>query len=279
MDREIEKQIMNQITGTKLVRIYRESAIREKADSPTIAMLDLWHSLCQEKLGTTIEVMASNRKERQQFRSFRGEFNAAYPQIVDGKVVLVLLLDSPKNVQTIIITHEIGHWVLKLQGIYGYQYKPRPHGNIEILLNSFAHHPYLFALQRSIGHEPQNEIDSRAEHDVHLFSNEREPRGRDVWIQNALLLADDILNCSESYKKRLQSIVKKKHHNTAKILHKILEIAPHYSPPSPGGDYRSFRMPIQKKLIKELKLGAGWQELDEVKALKSMIEGATQPGR
>jgi hypothetical protein len=274
MASEIEKPSISQLTGSTAVRLYRESVIREKGDSPTIAMLDLWHSLCQENFGTSIEVMASSRKERQQLRSFRGELNTAYPQIVEGRVVLALLLDSLKNVKAIVITHEIGHWVLTLQGMLTYQYTPRPHGDTEILLNSFAQHPHLYELQRSLGHEPQAEIDSHAEHDLHLLANEREPRGRDAWVRNALLLADDILNCSESYKKRLKSVVKRKHRNTAEILNKILKIAPYYSPPSPGGDYRSSRRPIQKRLIKELQLGTNWQELDEIKLLKRKIEKA-----
>ena len=274
MASEIENPLISQLTGNAPVRLLREVEIRKKGDSPTIAMLDLWHSLCQEKLGTPIEVVMGNRRDCKQLRSIRGEVNIAYPRFVEGKMVLVLWLESPKDANPIVITHEIGHWVLKLQGMRTYQYKPRPDGWIERHLNSSAQHPHLYELQRSLGHEPRAEIDSRAEHDVHRFSNEREPRGRDAWIENALLLADDILNCSEVYKKRLKSVVKRKHRNTAEILNKILEIAPYYSPPSPKGDYRSFRRPIQKRLISELQLGAGWRELNEVKDLKLMIEEA-----
>ncbi len=279
MASEIEKPSISQLTGSTAVRLIREIEIRKKGDSPTIAMLDLWHSRCKENLGTPIEVRAGNRRDRQWLSYFRGEFNTAYPHIVEGKVVLVLWLESLKNVKPIVITHEIGHWVLRLQGMRSYQYTPRPLSDIEIRLNSFAHHPHLYELQRSLEHEPQDEIDSRAEHDVSFFSNEREPRGRDAWIENALLLADDILNCSEIYKKRLKRVVKKKHRNTAEILNKILTIAPHYNPPSLEEDYRSFRRPIQKRLITELQLGAGWQELDEVKALKLKIEEAKQSQR
>jgi hypothetical protein len=272
MASEIENPLIRQLAGDAPVRLLREVGIRKQGDSPTIAMLDLWHSLCKEKLGTPIEVAAGNRRECKQLSSFRGELNTSYPKVIEGKVVLVLWLESVNKLDPIILTHEIGHRVLILQGMRAYEYTPNPNCDIETLLNSLAHHPHLYALQRRLGHEPQNEIDSRAEHDIHLFSKDREQRGRDVWIQNALMLADDILNCSEEYNKRLKSIVKRKHRNTAEILNKILEIAPHYSPLSSDRDYRPFRRPVQKILIKELQLGTSWRKRDEIKLWQSLIE-------
>lgn len=249
-----------------MVRLYRETALRGKADEPTIAMLDLWRSLTEEKVGVLIEVMVGNRREHQQLGSFRGELNTAYPHVVEGKVVLALWLDSFSSVNPIVVTHEIGHWILKLQGFRAFMYQPQPHGNIEILLNSFAHHPPLYALQRSLGHEPQFEIDSRALHDIEIFSSKSETRDRKSWLANALLLADDLTNCSDTNQKRLKRVVKKKHPNTAKLLNRILALVPHYNPLS--------RRPIQRRIIQELKLGAGWQEKDEVRALRSMVETA-----
>ena len=150
-------------------------------------------------------------------------------------------------------------------------YKPKPHGNIEILLNSFAHHPPLYALQRSLGHEPQTEIDSRALNDIALFSQEKEIRDAQSWVGNALLIADDLVNCSDKYQRRLKSIVKKKHHNTARLLNRILKLVPHYNPIHPNKDFYFSRRPIQRRIIRDLNLGAGWEELDEVETLKSMV--------
>ena len=257
-----------------MVKLYRETALRGKADEPTITMLDLWRSLTEEKVGVPIEVMVGNRREHEQLGSFRGELNTAYPHVIEGKVVLALWLDSFSSVNPIVVTHEIGHWVLKLQGLRAVTYKPQLHGNIEIFLNSFAHHPPLYALQRSLGHEPQPEIDSRALHDIKVFSNEKEARDTQSWIANALLLADDLTNCSDTYRKRLKGVVKKKHPNTAKLLNKILALVPHYNPIQPDKNFRFYRRPIQRRIIEDLKLGAGWREIDELESLKSMVDSA-----
>ena len=258
------------------MKLYRETAIRRHEDTATIAMLDLWRSLSEEKLGVPIEVMVGNRREHQQLGSFRGELNTAYPHVVEGKVVLALWLDSFSNVNPIVITHEIGHWVLKLQDVRGFIYQPQPHSNVEILLNSFAHHPLLYALQRSLGHEPQIEIDSRALNDIKVFSKEKETRDAQSWIANALLLADDLVNCSDKYQRRLKGIVKKKHRNTARLLNKILALVPHYNPTHPDKNFHFYRRPIQRRIIQGLKLGAGWHEIDEIITLKSMVDTAEE---
>lgn len=258
------------------MKLYRETAIRRHEDTATIAMLDLWRSLSEEKLGVPIEVMVGNRREHQQLGSFRGELNTAYPHVVEGKVVLTLWLDSFSNVNPIVITHEIGHWVLKLQGVRGFIYQPQPHSNVEILLNSFAHHPLLYALQRSLGHEPQPEIDSRALNDITVFSEKKETRDTQSWIANAFLFADDLTNCSDTYRRRLKAVMKKKHPHTAKLLNRILELVPQYNPIHPDNNLRFYRRPIQRRIIQELKLGAGWREIDEIDSLKSIVDTASK---
>ncbi len=256
------------------MRLYHETAVRKKADEVTIAMLDLWRSLTEEKVGVPIEVMVGNRREHEQLGSFRGELNTAYPHVVEGKVVLVLWLDSFSGINSIVVTHEVGHWILKLQGLHAVTYKPQPHGDVEIFLNSFATHPPLYALQRSLGHEPQPVIDSRALRDIKVFSNKKETRDTQSWIVNALLFADDLTNCSDTYRKRLKGVVKKKHPNTAKLLNKILALVPHYDPIHPDKNFRFYRRPIQRKIIEVLKLGAGWREIDEIENLKLMVDSA-----
>jgi hypothetical protein len=170
---------------------------------------------------------------------------------IEGKVVLSLWLDSLSNVNPILVTHEIGHWVLKLQGFQGFIYQPKKHSDIEILLNSMAHHPPLYALQRSFGHEPQ------------------ETKGRQSWTRNALLLADDLINCSEAYRTHLKKIVSKKHPLTTKLLEKILILPPYYNLLNPDQNLK-----FSKKVILDLKLGDGWYEIDEVKTLISMVDQA-----
>jgi len=210
------------------MRLYKETTIRKQADEPTIKMLDLWHSLTKQKMDTKIEVMVGDRREHPQLGSFLGEMHTASPCIVENKVVLAVWLDTLTNVNSIILTHEIGHWVLKLQGFHGLIYRPDPHCNMEILLNSLVQHPPLYALQRSLEHEPQIEIDSRANHDIGLFGL-REPNERNSQVNNALLLADDLMNCSKNNCEKLMEIIGAKHPSTNRFIEKILFAAVHYN--------------------------------------------------
>jgi hypothetical protein len=248
------------------MKLYRETALRKQADNPTLAMLDLWHSLSKQKIGVSVEVMVGNRKEHPQLSAFSGELYTAFPMTVEGRVVLSLWLDSLTNVNSVLVTHEIGHWVLKLQGFRGMLYPPNKHCNEEILLNSMAHHPPLYALQRSLGHEPQMEIDSRADQDLKRFSMETETRQRKIWIRNALLLADDLMNCSEEKRKQLERVLRDRHFNTARYLKKILDIASNYRLLKPKQNLK-----FSEKLIRKLKLGSEWYAPDEVEELQLMV--------
>lgn len=102
--------------------------------------------------------MVGDRHEHPRLKQFDGELNTAFPTIVEGRVALALWLDSLKDVNLIVVTHEIGHWVLKLQGFPAMIYPPDRHSNTEILLNSLIQHPPLYTLQKSIGHNPQAEV-------------------------------------------------------------------------------------------------------------------------
>jgi len=70
------------------MKLYREIATREQADEPTIAILDLWHSLVKQKIGILIEVMVGDRKENPQLSSVSGELYTAFPNIINNKLVL-----------------------------------------------------------------------------------------------------------------------------------------------------------------------------------------------
>ncbi|MCK4732476.1 MAG: hypothetical protein KAT65_08460 [Methanophagales archaeon] len=251
------------------MRLYRETTLREQADEPIVAMLELWRSLSEQKIGAPIEVMIGNRREHRQLSLFSGELNTAFPVIVKGKVVLSLWLDSLSDVNPILVTHEIGHWVLKLQDFRGLIYQPQLHSDVEIYLNSLAHHPPLYALQRSLGHDPQLEIDSRTLHDIEVFSHDRETKDRQFWVKNALLFTDDLMNCSEEYYTQLDKIVSKKHPNTSNLLKKILAFASSYNLLSPDQNLK-----FSRRVIQDLKLGSGWREMDEVRTVISMLDQA-----
>ena len=212
-----------------------EKALREQADDPTVKMLDLWHSLCVEKIGYTIEVMIDNTKKITTANSTKyEEFNQVDPITFEGKVMLCLHLESLTDnsisleslslADNILISHEIGHGVLLLQDFTRCIDSHEIYDDVDLdfILNTMAHHPPLYALQMSFGHEPQSEINDRTLYYIEEFSKTGETNNNHECKRNALILADELLNCSETYKQKLIEIVEKKHPKTTKILRKIL---------------------------------------------------------
>lgn len=249
------------------MRLYRETALRKRADEPTLAMLDLWRSLSEEKTGVPVEVMIGDRKKHRQLSSFSGELYAVFPQVIGEKVVLVLWLDSLSNVKPILVTHEIGHWVLKLQGFCTFLYQADRHNNVEIILNSMAHHPALYALQRSLGHEPQVEIDSRSRSDIKLFSKKSRKKEGGSCLSNALLLADDMMNCSGGDRIGLENVVSKNYPDILRLVKKIITLASSYNLLIADEN-----LEFCAKVIEDLKLGSGWRKVDEGGELTSKVK-------
>ena len=84
-----------------------------------------------------------------------------------------------------------------------------------------AHHPPLFTLQRSLGHEPQDMIDLKAKNDD-VYLNEEKERNSQRWISDALLIADDLINCSENYRVRLNNTLRKRLPHTNRFVRTIM---------------------------------------------------------
>lgn len=235
------------------MKLTREKSIREKTDEPTRKMIDLWHKLCKENYGETYEVLLGNRHDHKQLKEFKGELNTAFPGHVKGKNVIVIWLEQLKAVDFVMITHELGHFVLHLSNFDTYTYKKTEQSNIEILLNSMAHHPALYNLQRSLGHKPQYIIDDRAKDNIEKFSKTPEPDIKNLWIENALLLSDDIINSSKILNEKLKRIISSNHPKTFNYIDKILSLTPYYDLFKP---HRNIR--FMKKVIDVLDIDKGW---------------------
>jgi len=185
--------------------------------------------------------------------------------------VLVLWMDSFTNVKHIIVTHEIGHWVLHLWGFCALGYQPKRHSNIEIFLNSMAHHVPLYALQRSFGHEPQTEIDYRAGFNTKLFSKNKKIKKGHALSEDALLLADDMLNCSKGCYTRLENILSRHYPNTLKLAEEIVKLASSYDLLVPEQN-----LEFSEKVGQHLGLSQGWIKIDDLNKLISMVRKAQQ---
>jgi hypothetical protein len=207
--------------------IYPESSLLVGAAQPTVTMLALWHSLAKDVVGVDIEVGVANRHDLPQFDNIRDELNTAIPIRDKESRYLVLFFESLNQVKHVLVTHELGHWVLKLQGCETFKDGAQSNSPVQVLLNSMSTHPLLYELQRSIGENPQPEIDSRAWAFVQRFGAARE---RAVSIENALLFADDLINCSDGPRDSLIDVLERNHPQTGEVVLGILELARDFPP-------------------------------------------------
>jgi hypothetical protein len=223
--------------------------------------------LSEKVVGAPIEVMYGNSEDNPRLHSHSGEVNTAVPMSVEGRVVLCLWLNpvTLDRSNFVIVTHEIGHWVLKLQGFRGLICKTKKHCHDEILLNSLVHHPPLYTLQRSLGHEPQIEIDSHANHDIQLLLQEREHLG--AMKTRALYLADDLLNSSAEVQAQLRASMMERHPETLKLIEEIVKSAHEYNLLD-----HDENLGFAKRIVKRLALDGVWHEIDEVENLISMAK-------
>ncbi len=245
-----------------------EADLRAQDDQPTVAMLDLWGSLAQEKVAVPIEVVAIDRREYPPTSKFQGELNTAVPMIVGGRVVLALLLEvEDGSFEEIQVTHEIGHWVLNLQGSLKIRHRQDPSGNLGVGISSMATHPALYELQRSIGHDPLIEIDRRARQNAEQFSKQPEGQSPTKHMEFAVMLADDLMNCSEDLRPPLKEVVRENQPHTARYLDIVLDTASHYDLLPVGQPHKFMR-----RLVRNLGLkGGDWESVDNLAILRSQV--------
>ena len=252
-----------------------EADLRAQNDKPTIAMLDLWGSLVMEKVGVPIEVIVMDRREYPPTTDFKGEVNTAMPMIMGGRVVLALVLEVREElVEEVQVTHEIGHWVLNLWGSLKILHRGR-NSDLGVGINSMATHPALYELQRSMGHEPLAEVDRRARMSIEQFSRHPESQSPDQQIANAVMLTDDLMNCSEDLRAPLKDVVSGNHPSTSSYLDIVLDTASHYDLPAPGQPHRFMR-----RLVRNLGLEIGeWKPVDNLAALRRQVQEVSRGAR
>ena len=254
-----------------IIKYLNEIELREQADKSTNKMLDLWHQLCLKEIGKSVEVLVFNRRDSPDLMNIKGAVNTNAVISWKGKASLGLFLDNTSRLNYIIVTHELGHWILKLQGLKGVRTDEESgealyEGGTEMLLNNLCSHPALYKLQRSMGHEPQSEIDRMANHNIVGVSKIAEKDDPLRQVKDALLFADDLINCSEDVRKGLQRIIAKRWPKTEKIVNKILEIK--------GTKDLSLienANMLPQEIINRLSLSGNWSISDSIQFLKDFV--------
>ncbi len=248
-----------------------ESYIRKMADESTLKFLDLWNKLSEETFDYPIEIMMGDRKDNPELKHIQGELNSAYPVVFGGKVVLPIWLENPKSFDPLIITHEIGHWILMIKGFKGLVNKYNRQTGIDINMNSLAHHIPLYKLQRELGHDPQKLIDTRAKTNLNNLTKGPEIMLGDRWAEFALFFADDTLNCSEEIKNDLIEVLQEDFPVTFSFLEKILNLVSKHDLNDPKSN-----LTFLKNLVNTIYLGEGWKVIDETIELREMIKECNQ---
>jgi hypothetical protein len=243
---------------------YREEQIRKTADAPTIKAIDMWRLLSTQVLGKPLEVIVDNRRNMplaEYNAPIDGELSFAATLGYKGQVVLSVWLEPFPKYNPITLTHEIAHWILHLQGYHGLIRAPR-YGLLEGEINDLASHKLVHALQRSIGHEPQVEIDSRGNHNIRLSSQSKKADP----IIFGLMLADDWLNCSYKIRQKLKWTLQKYQPQTWAVVESILKTASQYVLSQPDAN-----LAFRKEVLKNLKITGNWTEKDEIERTKKLI--------
>jgi hypothetical protein len=245
------------------MKVLGEKFIRKRISPPYEKMLDLWGALCKEEIGQHIEIFLADRHEHPNLKHFKGTINTALPRKIDNKLTLVVYLDSVDPPNWLILTHEVGHWILKLKGFKSVRFENGRHSNLEILFNSFIHHTPLYKIQKELGIDPQEEIDSRAENHIFLLNRDKESVNNDLHLRNALLFADDLISCTPELHEELFSLISQKHPKTFEYVKIILETATFYDLNDPKSHAK-----FAKMLIKKLNVKKDWSFTNEVYELK-----------
>lgn len=252
---------------------YSEDMILEKYRE-TSMMLTYWEDLSKKTLGVSVGVILMNTRDHPKFKNHTyGELNTAMPvsNNKDKKVFLAVLADDIDKTTSIIISHEIGHWVLKIQGYQGVDGSNRENRNLASLLNSLAHHLPLYKLQTNLGYSIQLEIDDRTRHNIDLFAKDSEKLDNHCEFINALYLADDVMSCSEDLKGELKKVLLEKHPKTLSLINQIIETKNFYDIYKPGKNIKFIKM-----VIKKLKLPGDFFPKDDIVTLRKLIHDTQQ---
>lgn len=194
-----------------MVTVFRASQLGRVLGSEGKTLMRRWYQLSRQNLGRPIPVVVAERRANDQLAAYSGELNTALPKLVDGQLSLVVYLETIYPIDRLILTHEVGHWILKLQGFEPLAYEPNPTGRIASMLNSLATHPPLYELQRQHGIDPQVMIDSRATENTDLVARRRNLGNLQFATWEILLFADDMVNASGGTRDLFQKGMKATH--------------------------------------------------------------------
>jgi hypothetical protein len=257
------------------MKLYSESQLLNGADPATILMADNWHRLCREHLPVDLEVCCGDFRDDARFANSRSLLTSSEIRQVggDGRHVLVLMLHSVDPVEDVLITHELGHNILRLLNFCTARPLNRAFGETAAWLNSLSQHPAIYALQRQHRQDPGRDIDNRARfRTTELLAS----IGRHFTppLVTGLQLADDLMHASAPIADELRRLARTRAPSVLQVAHTVCEVASGYDLTDVVQHEEFLR-----SAVAALSLGTDWVFGSEVPLLRADLANAERRRR
>lgn len=249
-----------------MATIINEQGIREMMPESVLKIMDSWKDLTQNLFEYPIEIVSMAKNEHPQFSKVSHNLHIAYPHALNGKVVLIVVVNDFNNVPYAVFAHEVGHWILKLKGYKGLLNRKDKQGLLAAHVNDLCTHPPVWKLIKESGLDPQGEIDDRAKYDINLLQTSTESENPVEQKTMALYICDGLINSSSDLKIKLNINLLNKYPKTYAYIQQILGILRKYDLNKPD-DSNFCIMELQK----ELSLPGKWFTPDEINEIKQKI--------
>jgi hypothetical protein len=257
-----------------MMKLYSESQLLNGADPATVLMADNWHRLCREHLAVDLEVCCGDFHDDPRFAANHALLTSSEIRQVDGdgRHVLVLMLHSVEPVEDVLITHELGHNILKLLNFCTARPLNRAFGETAAWLNSFSQHPMIYALQRQHRQDPSRDIDNRARFRI----TELASIGRHVALPlvTGLQLADDLMHASHPVADELRRLARTRAPAVMQVADKVREVASGYDLTGVAQHEEFLR-----SAVAALNLGTDWVFGSEAPLLRADLANAERRRR
>ena len=257
---------------------FTEDQIRQTSESPGLAMLGLWHEVCEAKIGERHRVIMIDRYEYHDTKDVPGKYSTAGPLILDdGEGVLALIVELTDGiVPEVLWTHELGHWILFMEDFRSVIVEgTRDGGPIDRkkfqqgALNSLAHHPPLCELQQSFGLDTVMYFDERATYHLDILKGGKYLVG-DLLV-HCLLAADDLMQCSVALREEYERALESHDSQTLMVVNTILGTAREFDLMNPYGNMKFLR-----RLIVNLGIQDEWIYAENDPAALRSAFGSTE---
>lgn len=229
---------------------------------PVKEEINYWNEMSKKVLGKRLPICLTERSSLSQFTNFNGELNIAFPTKIGSDDYLAVVVESFKSVSPAIFSHEIMHWILKLEGYPGIRDLNNPQSLLVAHINDLSIHNLLWKRVKKFGKNVEEEINSRAITDLNLMINHQNIDE----LELALLVADDINNCPDYLATTLHKALKNGYHKSFEYYQIIDKALTSHNLEDPR-EVKEFLLEI----VNNCKIMGKWDIPDETASLRMAI--------